>query len=411
MKLDTLINSTQAGLLSAVRSNLDALDARISSLDALRTRNSAEMQKLPAVQAVEARLLQRVETARKMADQLREEYQRARISEAVEVGQVEIVDFATQPDIPVGRGALFRILTGLIIGLILGGGAAVLVERLNTTIRRRDDVESMLHVPGLAVIPQIATSNGKLGLLGRGLKLPGMTTRRDRSGNDSLVTVTDFGSVGAEAYRTLRTNLIFSQAIQTLRTIVITSPSPKDGKTTTAANLAVTFAQQGMRVLIIDCDMRKARLHNMFGLPREPGFSQLLARQATVEQVVQQTSIENLSLISAGLLPANPSELLGSAIARTTIESLAAQYDIVILDTPPVHVAADSLILGSMANGVLLVLRAGYSEREAAQEALQRLLNVGAHVVGAVLNDPDHKVPEYGSYYYYYDYHDEKVEA
>jgi succinoglycan biosynthesis transport protein ExoP len=411
MKLDTLITSTQASLLSAVRSNLDALDARLASLDALRTRNSAEMQKLPAVQAVEARLLQRVETARKMADQLREEYQRARISEAVEVGQVEIVDFATLPDVPVGRGALFRILTGLIIGLILGGGAAVLVERLNTTVRKRDDVESMLHVPGLAVIPQISNGNGKLNMLGRGLKLPGMTTRRDRSGNDALVTVTDFGSMGAEAYRTLRTNLIFSQAIQTLRTIVITSPSPKDGKTTTAANLAVTFAQQGMRVLIIDCDMRKARLHNMFALPREPGFSQLLVKQATVEQVVQQTSIENLWLISAGLLPANPSELLGSATARATIESLAGQYDIVILDTPPVHVAADALILGSMANGVLLVLRAGHSERDAAQEALQRLLNVGAHVVGAVLNDPDHKVPEYGSYYYYYDYHDDKVEA
>ena len=217
--------------------------------------------------------------------------------------------------------------------------------------------------------------------------------------------------MGAEAYRTLRTNLIFSQAIQALRTIVVTSPSPKDGKTTTAANLAVTFAQQGMRVLIIDCDMRKARLHSMFSVPREPGFSQLLAKQATIEQVVQQTSIENLWLIAAGLLPANPSELLGSSVARATIDSLAAQYDIVILDTPPVHVAADSLILGSMANGVLLVLRAGYSEREAAQEALQRLLNVGAHVVGAVLNDPDHKVPEYGSYYYYYDYHDEKVEA
>jgi polysaccharide biosynthesis transport protein len=369
------------------------------------------MQKLPGVQAVEARLLQRVETARKMADQLREEFQRARISEAVEVGQVEIVDYATLPDAPIGRGALFRIFTGLIIGLMLGGGAAVLVERLNTTVRKRDDVESMLHIPGLAVIPQIAATNGKLGMLGRGLKLPGMTTRRDRSGNDSLVTVTDFGSMGAEAYRTLRTNLIFSQAIQTLRTIVITSPSPKDGKTTTAANLAVTFAQQGMRVLIIDCDMRKARLHNMFALPREPGFSQLLVKQATVEQVVQQTAIENLWLISAGLLPANPSELLGSAIARTTIESLAGQYDIVILDTPPVHVAADALILGSMANGVLLVLRAGHSERAAAQEALQRLLNVGAHVVGAVLNDPDHKVPEYGSYYYYYDYHDEKVEA
>jgi polysaccharide biosynthesis transport protein len=409
-KLDTLIATTQAGLLSAVRSNVSAIDARLASLDALRTRSSAQMQRLPAVQAVEARLLQRVETARKMADQLREEYQRARISEAVEVGQVELVDLAVEPETPIGRGALFRIFTGLIIGLMLGGGAAVLAERLNTTVRRRDDVELMLHIPGLAVIPQISTPR-KLGTLGRALRLPGMTARRDKYTSDALVTLSDFGSVGAEAYRTLRTNLIFSQAIQTLRTIVVTSPSPKDGKTTTAANLAVTFAQQGMRVLIIDCDMRKARLHYLFQLPREPGFSQLLAKQATIEQVVQQTSVENLSLIAAGLLPANPSELLGSAIARTTIESLSKQFDIVILDTPPVHVAADALILGSMANGVLLVLRAGYSEREAALQSVQRLLNVGAHVVGAVLNDPDHKVPEYGAYYYYYDYHDEKVEA
>lgn len=409
-KLDTLIATTQSELLSAVRSNIDAVNARLSSLDDLRSRNATQLQKLPSVQAVEARLLQRVETARKMADQLREEFQRARISEAVEVGQVEIVDFAMAPDVPIGRSSLFRVVVGILIGLLLGGGVAVLIERLNTTVRRRDDVESLLRIPGLAVIPQIAP-NGRLGTFGRGLKLLGYRNRRNRLNGEALVTLSDFGSVSAEAFRTLRTNLIFSQSIQTLRTMVITSPSPQDGKSTTAANLAVTFAQQGMRVLLIDCDLRKARLHNMFHVSREPGFSQLLSRQHTLAEVTRNTSVENLFLIPAGVLPANPSELLGSAIARATIESLAQQYDIVIIDTPPVHVAADALILGSMANGVLLVLRAGYSERGAAQEALHRLTNVGAHVLGAVLNDPDHKVPEYGSYYYYYDYHDQKVEA
>jgi polysaccharide biosynthesis transport protein len=410
LKLDTLIETTQGELAAAVRSNIEAVNAKLTSLDALRARNAAQLQLLPSVQAVEARLLQRVETARKMADQLREEYQRARISEAVEVGQVEIVDLANEPDAPIGRGTLFRVLSGLLLGLMVGGGAAVLIERLNTTIRRRDDIEEALHVPGLAIIPQMS-ANGKLGGFSRGLKLPGTNARRSRAQTEALVTVSDFGSASAEAFRTLRTNLLFSQSIQSLHTIVITSPSPQDGKTTTAANLAVTFAQQGMRVLLIDCDLRKARLHNIFQIPREPGFSQLLARQNPTEEVVRSTSVENLSLIPAGLLPANPSELLGSAIARKTIESLAKDFDIVIIDTPPVHVAADALILGSMADGVLMVLRAGRSEREAAKEALQRLSNVGAHVIGAVLNDPDHKVPAYGSYYYYYDYHDSKVEA
>ncbi|MBA3831442.1 MAG: polysaccharide biosynthesis tyrosine autokinase [Chthoniobacterales bacterium] len=410
IKLDTLIQTTQGELVSAVRSNIDAVNARLSSLDDLRGRNAAQLQKLPSVQAVEARLLQRVETARKMADQLREEYQRARISEAVEVGQVEIVDLANEPDAPIGRGTLFRVLSGLLLGLLFGGGGAVLLDRLNSTIRRRDEIETTLHIPGLSIIPHMAPAR-KLTAFGRHLRLPGSKQRRDRSGGDSLVTVSDFGSVSAEAFRTLRTNLLFSQSIQTLRTIVITSPSPQDGKTTTAANLAVTFAQQGMRVLLIDCDLRKARMHNIFSVPREPGFSQLLAHQSTVADVVRETAVENLFVIPAGLLPANPSELLGSVVARETIESLAKEYAIVIIDTPPVHVAADALILGSMANGVLMVLRAGRSERDAAKEALQRLLNVGAHVIGAVLNDPDHKVPDYGSYYYYYDYHDTKVEA
>ncbi len=406
-KLDTLIASTQTELLSAVRSNIDAVNARLNSLDDLRSRNASQLQKLPGVQAVEARLLQRVETARKMADQLREEYQKARISEAVEVGQVEIVDLASAPDSPIGRGPWFRVIAGLVVGLMLGAGAAVLIERLNTTVRGRDDIEAVLHVPGLAVIPQI-TPAGTLGSFGRGLKLPGKS-RRDRLNGGALVTVSDFGSVSAEAFRTLRTNLIFSQAIQTLRTIVITSPSPQDGKTTTIANLAVTFAQQGMRVLLVDCDLRKARVHTMFQLPREPGFSQLVARQATLEQVVQPTAVENLFVIAAGALPGNPSELLGSANSKATIALLASEYDLVLIDTPPVHAAADALILGSMSNGVLLVLRAGHSERAAAQDALRRLANVGAHVIGAVLNDPDHKVPQYGSYYYYYEYHDTKA--
>lgn len=411
MRLHALVAGAEGQLVDAVESQVTSLDARVEALDELRERNAGALKLLPATQAGEARLIEQVESTRNMADQLRDEYQKARIAEAVEAGQVEIVDEATSPYAPIGTSRRTKLLTGLIVGLLLGTGAAFLVERLNTAIRRREEIESMLQIPGLAIIPQIA-GNSRIRQLKMGnmsLRLP--TPRRGWAvaNGESLVTVSDIRSSSAEAFRTLRTNLIFSQAVQSLRTIVITSPSPQDGKTTTAANLAVTFAQQGMRVLIVDCDLRRARLHKLFHAPREPGLTQLMLGQATREQVVQQTMVENLSFLPAGALPPNPSELLGGAQMRAALEALGHAYDILILDTPPVHAAADALILGSQSDGVILVLRAGHTDRQVAHDAVQRLAAVGVRVVGAVLNDPDHKVPQYGGYYYY-DYYD-NVEA
>jgi tyrosine-protein kinase Etk/Wzc len=405
-RVTQLVATTQQRLVGAVKSQMDALDARIAALDELKTRNAEALQALPATQASEARLRQRVEATRKVADQLREEYQKARIAEAVEAGQVEIIDMAPIPARPIGRGPLFKLALGLIVGLMLGSGAAFLKENLNTSIRRRDELEAILRVPGLAIIPQILPQNGagRLGLRNIRLPLPGLGNGKNghRNGNGTaLVSATNVRSTGAEAFRTLRTSLIFSQAVQSLRTIVITSPSPQDGKTTTAANLAVTFAQQGMRVALVDCDLRRARLHSVFNVPREPGLTQVMMEQATIDEVIHPAMVDGLSFVPAGALPPNPSELLGGPRMKAVLEALVARFDVILLDTPPVHVAADSMILGRSADGVLLVVRAGSTQRDSAQDAIQRLTNVGARVVGAVLNDPDHKVPQYGGYYYY----------
>ena len=414
-RLHALVIGAQGQLGDAVGSQITSLDARVAALDELRQRSADALKTLPATQAGEARLMEQVESARNMAGELRDEYQKARIAEAVEAGQVEIVDLATSPYAPIGTSRRTKLLTGVIVGLLLGTGAAFLVERLNTAIRRREEIESMLQIPGLAIIPQIASPNAvrRLKMGNMSLRLP---TPRGNWGvgngttnEESLVTVSDFRSSTAEAFRTLRTNLIFSQAVQSLRTIVITSPSPQDGKTTTAANLAVTFAQQGMRVLIVDCDLRRARLHKLFRAPREPGLTQLMLGQANQQQVIQSTMVDNLWFMPAGAHPPNPSELLGGAQMRATLTKLGREFDILILDTPPVHAAADALILGSQSDGVILVLRAGHTERHVALDAVQRLAAVGVRVVGAVLNDPDHKVPQYGGYYYY-DYYD-SVEA
>lgn len=414
-RLSLMAGSVRDRLIESVSSHTETLDARVAALDDLKARNLAELQSLPASGAEEVRLVQRVEAVGKIADQLREEFQRARITEAVEAGQVEIIDLAVIPAEPIGSGRGLKLGLGLMLGLMLGGGAAFVREHLNTSIERREELEGLLQVPGLAVIPQFATGLGAP----RRFKVPAfltggrngdhhgagngtaLTPARMDGAAQELVTVSDLRAAGSEAFRTLRTNLIFSQAIQSIRTLVITSSSPNEGKTTTAANLAVTFAQQGMRVLLVDCDLRKARMHNVFGVPREPGLTQAILGFNEVEEVVRPSGVPNLDVLTAGTLPPNPSELVGGVRMREVMEELSGGYDLVIIDTPPLLAAADAAVLGRLADGVLVVVRAGQTERGAAQQAMQQLRTVGARVLGAVLNDPDAKVATRGSYYYY----------
>ncbi|HEX5410070.1 MAG TPA: polysaccharide biosynthesis tyrosine autokinase [Gemmatimonadaceae bacterium] len=416
-RLESLVGEQENQLSDAVKSQVVSLDARIAALDQVRASNAAMLKKLPATAAGEARLLGQVQSLNNMADQLRQDFQIARISEAVEEGEVEIVDLALAPYAPIGIGRKAKLGIAIVFGLLFGIGAAMLADRFNTAIRGRNDIEDLLQIPGLAIIPQIASATqmrhvrvGSMNLP-LGSALTRIAARHDgaRSSRESLVTVLDARSGGAEAFRTLRTNLIFSQAVQTLRVIVITSPSPQDGKTTTVANLAVTFAQQGMRVAIIDCDLRRARLHAVFRTPRDPGLTHYLMGQAAEEDILRPTFVDGLWFISSGALPPNPSELLGGERMHELAASLKKRFDVVLLDTPPVHAAADSLILGKVSDGVLLVLRAGHTERASALDAIHRLTTIGIRVVGAVLNDPDHKVSEYEGYYYYDYYGPEAV--
>jgi succinoglycan biosynthesis transport protein ExoP len=396
--LNTLISASSGKLMMAVRNQVQALDAQIDALDDLKARSTAAIASAPGPQTEEARLAAQVETIQKMSDQLQQDYQVARMSEAVEAGQVEIVDMADLPTFPMSEGRIRKIGFGLIIGLMLGVGLAVMVDGMNSSIRRRDDLERILQVPGLAVIPQFAT-------VGSVKRIAGSVSRtRGNNGNgklrgdraSGLVTVYDGGSAGAEAYRTLRTNLIFSQAVQSIRTLVVTSAAPSEGKTTTAANLAVSFAQQGMRVVLVDCDLRRSRLHKVFGIPREPGLTEFILGHVTQEAVTRETPVNGLHVISSGHLPPNPAEMLGGKKMRDALAALSGAFDLVILDTPPLLAASDAAILSTISDGVIMVVRAGVTEIEAGQQAMQQLASVGARVIGAVLNDPDSKVQQYG---------------
>jgi capsular exopolysaccharide synthesis family protein len=297
------------------------------------------------------------------------------------------------------------------VGLMIGGGGALVLDRLNTALVRREDAETALHVPVIAVIPRMGDPLRPAQRIERlrSRLLPRLARRPPETGN-SLVTVNDLHSAGSQAYRKLRTHLIFSQGGQAPRTLLITSPAASEGKTTVSANLATTFAQQGLRVALVDADLRRPRMHSVFGLSRTPGLTEVLQNEATLDEGLRQTSVEGLHVMGAGRLVAAVSELLGGAAMGRLLRELNARYDVVVLDTPPVLAAADAEILAAQADAVLVVIRAGQTERQSAHYAVQQLRAIGARIVGSVLNDPDQKIAGYGRYAYYYDYHTEAAD-
>ncbi|MBA2670119.1 MAG: polysaccharide biosynthesis tyrosine autokinase, partial [Gemmatimonadetes bacterium] len=399
-RLTALTASAERQLTSAVRSHLLSLDARVRSLDDLRGRSATVIRGLPAAETEETRLAQQVQTIGRMADLLREEFQRARIAEAVDGGQVEILDLATTA-FPSRSGRRLQVLMmSLVFGMMLGAGGALLMETTNRSIRHREEMDSVLHVPSLAVVPRW-TETGKA-VTSHPALLPRSTGPAGGARPEpmSLVTLADAASGGAEAFRVLRTNLTSLRAGETLKLLVVTSPSIGEGKSTTAANLSVAFARQGMRVLAVDADLRRPRLYKLLGGSRQPGFTDLIVGRSSAAEAIQQTDVPNLYLLASGLPDAAAIEQLGSAGVRQLLRRLCERFDMIVIDTPPLLAGADASNLGAAADGVLLVVRAGSTAKNAATHALAQLHSAGAKVVGSVLNDPDETVEKYGHAYY-----------
>lgn len=213
-----------------------------------------------------------------------------------------------------------------------------------------------------------------------------------------LVTLSDPRSPAAEAYRSLRTNLEFSSLDEPLRTMVVTSPAPEAGKSTTLANLAVTLAQAGRQVILVDCDLRRPSLHEIFGISNSTGLTSVILDDTTSALPLRETGVAGLRLLTSGPLPPNPAELLGSRRMADLIRSLCEQADMVLFDAPPVIAVTDAAILASQVDGVLLVLKAGVTRREHAQRARAALDKVNARLVGTVLNNVKLDTSLYGYY-------------
>lgn len=222
----------------------------------------------------------------------------------------------------------------------------------------------------------------------------------NKAGKRNIITYLDSKSPISEAFRTLRTNIQFASVDKEIKTIMITSSGPSEGKSTIAANLAVVMAQVGKKTLLVDADMRKPTVHHTFHILNREGLTTALSGQKEVNQLVKKTEIENLDILSSGPIPPNPAELLGSKSMSRQIEEISTQYDIVLFDTPPIIAVADAQILASQLDGVLLVINSGKTNQDMAVKAKVLLDNVKAKILGCVLNN--RKIQGENYYYYYY---------
>jgi tyrosine-protein kinase Etk/Wzc len=408
-RLDQLISGSEQRLLGAVRGQITNIDARLEALGALRSRNAATIGTLPRAESDEERLVRQVESNRSLADRLRDEYQKARMAEAVEAGQVAIVDLAALPYRPVPRLRTLRLLLGVVLGLALGSVLALWRDSTNSRVRRRVDLEDEMRIPVLAVIPRITTQADDQHSLRRlSARLVPRNSSAVRRGTDELIqgpratTATAFMSpAGSEAFRLLRSSLKWTQRDPSAKTLAISSALAEEGKTTTSANLAVVCALEGKRVLLVDCDMRRPRLHQVFRVPLSPGVAQVLRAGLDPATAVRDTPFQGLSFLPAGRDTDAIADFIGSDRMRALLAVLSEHFDVIIIDTPPVLGVADAVALGPLVDGVVMVVGAGKTDRQAVEQALSQLASAGARVIGAVLNDSRGEVERYGNDDYY----------
>ncbi len=289
---------------------------------------------------------------------------------------------------PVSPQGLLILLLGLGLGLMAGVGVAFMRERLDDRIHTGEDLrEASGGVTVMSVVPQIRFEERHNG------RSAGKPHRAQRIG-DHLVAGLDPRSWACEAYRGLRTNIMSANPEQPPTTLVFTSALPRDGKSITATNLAITLAQLGRRALLVDADLRHGCLHDVFDVPRDPGLSEILAGENYSNEAIRTIDLEEsgtLFFMPTGTLPSNPTELLGSARMKGLLKSLKAQFDAVILDCPPLMAGTDAAILGTYADGTLVVARANVTEKGAITHCMEQLRQVRAPVLGMVLNDVDPK--------------------
>jgi tyrosine-protein kinase Etk/Wzc len=396
------IGELEMQLYQTGASYLESLNGQLASLQANLGRFGGELEQIPARELQFARLAREQSLLEGLYNLLQTRLKEAEIREAVSPLEVQVLDPALVPVQPVAPRPVRTVALALIFGLVLGTGLAFGREALDTRVRTEDEVRGIAG--GVPVIGRIPNSRGRA----RSRSLARMPWQRrvttaapEEFLDHQLVARSDPLGAPAEAYRTLRTNLTFANVESPPRLIVVTSATSGEGKTTTSANLAITLAQQGTPVLLVDADLRLGNLHELLDRPMEPGLAQLLAGQCTLEEAVSHVTVgsgETLHFLPVGAFPPNPAEMLGSERMATLLTRLRDEYSVVIVDGPPLGAVTDSALLGMNADVTLMVARSGVTEKAALQRAIGQLRHVRARLGGIVLNGTE--PGEHGAYGY-----------
>lgn len=394
------VNQLILDQIVALEAQKVSLETKVAEYGKLNDYYQELIESIPSTSISYIRLERERQTHERIYLLMKERYEEARIQEASQISNVYVIDKAEPNYRPIKPKTNLNILLGFIFGLAAGIGVILLREFMDNSIRSKEDLEK-LGLTVLGIIPSMSIDRAKKVL------------DKKYSSNDDfrnrLISHFKPRSPISESFRSLRTNLELSvPADKTLTSLVVTSAGAAEGKSTVIANLAIAYAQFGMKVLMVDGDMRKPAIHKMFSTPKKPGLANMITKRSKLDESIFKTEIDNLYVMPAGSLPPNPSELLGSKSMKELFTQLKKQFDKIFFDAPPLMAVTDAALIGAQTDGILLVARAGEAQKEVIVHLQQEMKNTKIAIAGTVLNDVNPKNTSSGYYYYYQRYYFDK---
>jgi capsular exopolysaccharide synthesis family protein len=380
---------------AALDKEIEAARAQESSLRAAMADEKSNALEVNGVALEYQRMARDLGTDKRMYELLLKRQTEASLNGLLESNFVRVHETAEPSPIPVRPSVPKNTAIGLVVGLLLGLGVAVGAVLLDNTVHSQAEIEELLRLPFLGVFPRIDAD----------APAPKRADGTVYSIDRDLYIVRNSKSTVAECARSIRTNLLFMSTDKPLHRLLVTSAGPYEGKSTTAIALSVAMAQAGNRVLLIDTDLRRPRLHRAFGVSGERGITSLLLDdQPEPETAIKHTEVVGLDLLPCGPLPPNPAELLHTERFLALTKLLGERYDRIVFDSPPVHAVTDAVILAQLVDGVVVVAKAAQTTKDGIRRAARKLYDVDANLLGVVLNDVDFDHGGYGGYYYYQRY-------